>query len=200
MPTGTVVRLVGLCTAALLGANLILVRAGAERIAPAAVPLCQRPFARGEWGTEVLVDVRVSRPPAVGQNATLIVEACAKRAGPVQLDIVLPESFAWVVPPADFTTQDRVSRNPANFGCLHAAYGAPVLAPLEPLRLTATVRARAPGRATITATARPETGPGDTSSAFLTVGRTSRSSFFGFHDESRSDSTATAAEPLIPFC
>lgn len=200
---GTVVRLAGLCVAS-LAANLILVGAEATRIAPPAVPLCQRPFARGEWGTDVLIDVIVSRPPAVGQTATLVVGVCAKRAGPVQLDIELPASFAWVVLPADFASQDRISYNPANFGCLHAAYGTQVLASLEPLRLTATVEARTPGPATLTATARPEIFPTssfDTSYAYLTIGRTPRSSHFGFPNGNTSESTSTAAPPPpAPFC
>jgi hypothetical protein len=203
MRIGTVVRLAGLCTVSLLGANLILAGAEATRIAPPTVPLCQRPFARGEWGTNVLVDVSVSRPPAVGETATLIVEVCAKRAGRVQLDIELPASFAWVVLPPDFASQDRISHNPANFGCLHAAHATAVLASLEPLRLTATVQARTPGPATLTATAKPEIGPVgsfDTAYAYLTIGPTRRSSHFGFPTDNTSESTATATPPPTPLC
>ena len=200
MRIGTVVRRVGLCVAALLGANLILIGAEATRVAPATVPLCQRPFSRGEWGTDVLVEVSMSRPPAVGQTATLIVEACAKRTGPLQLDIVLPASFAWVALPPGFTPQDRISRNPENLGCLHAAHAVPLLASLKPLRLTATVQAHTPGPATVTASAKQEVGLGDTSYAYLTVGRTPGSSYFGFHNESNSNSTTTATPPPTPSC
>jgi hypothetical protein len=202
---GMVVRLAGLCAVS-LAANLILVGAEATRTAPTApptVPLCQRPFARGEWGTDVLIDVTVSRPPAVGQTAMLIVEVCAKRAGPVQLDIELPASFVWVVLPAGFASQDRVSHNPVNFGCLHAAHGTAVLGSFEPLRLTATVQAGTPGPAILTATARLESGPVgsfDTSYADLTVGRTPRSSHFGFPNRNTSESRSTAAPPPIPSC
>ena len=197
----TVTRRVGLGVAALLGANLILAGAAATRVGPAAVPLCGRPFGRGEWGTDVLVEVSLSRPPAAGQVATLVVDVCAKRFGRLHLDIALPAGFAWVVLPPGFTPQDRISRRPENFGCLHAAHAAEVLPSFEPLRLTATVRAGKPGPATVTVSAEPESGPGDTSYAYLTVGRTSRSSHFGFGHESSSDSAATTATPPpTPFC
>src|SRR5436305_2795667 len=127
MQVGTVVRL-ALSAIALLGADLVLASAEPSRVTPVTVPLCQRPFSLGEWGTDALVEVTLSRPPAVGQTATLLVELCAKQTGAMQVDIVLPAGFGWVVLPPQFTAADRVSPDPANFGCLPAAHGTLVLA------------------------------------------------------------------------
>ena len=185
---------------------------------PAAVPLCERPFAQGEWATAVLVDATVSAPPAAWTSADLVVEVCAKRTGPVQLDLELPEGFAWPAPPPGFIRKDHVSRNPANFGCLQVATATPVLAALRPFRVTATIRAGGPGRAALTARALPQPGPGGettsarppaargdatalpgigmaaSSSVFVTVGETPEESFLGF-DLGTGDYEATNAPP-----
>jgi hypothetical protein len=163
-------------------------------------PLCERPFARGEWGTDVLVQLRLSRPPAMGQSATVFVDVCAKRHGPVRLIVTLPESFAWVQLPPGLAARDRVSPNPANFGCLHEAQGTVAVAARVPFRLTGTARAQRPGPATLIAGATPQSGLGDSDYAYLTVGRIPESSHFGFPRQRGPYATTTVTAPPTPMC
>jgi len=175
-----------------------LLLSGSQRVAPP-TPVCQRPFARGEWGSDIRVDLTLSQPPSVGQTASLLVELCAKRSGLATLELTLPEGFDWVTLPPNFSAHNTVSHNPANFGCLHVADGTVYLAAREPWRLTATVKARADGRATLIATAKPATGVGDTSFYFMTAGPTLGSSFVGFHIENPSG-TMAVTDPPVPVC
>jgi hypothetical protein len=163
-------------------------------------PLCERPFARGEWGTDVLVQLRLSRLPAIGQSATVFVDVCAKRPGPVRLTVTLPESFAWVRLPLGLIARDRVSPDPANFGCLHEAQGTVLVAGYEPLRLTGTARAQRSGPATLIAGAAPQSGVGNSDYAYLTVGSTPQSSHFGFRLQRGPYATTTVKTLPTPAC
>lgn len=207
MRTGSVlagIRIVGLSAALLLAGTLTLARDDATRQSRASVdPPCERPFALGEFGTDVVVTARLSHPPRIGETAVLFVGVCARADGVVRLDIELPDGFDWERPPPGMTTSQRVSVKPENQGCLDVATGRWALAARQPLGLTATVVARKPGFATLNATARAESSfaPDYSALVFVTVGEDGRPSYFGYRGgtEQRT-ATRQAAERSSPSC
>ena len=183
----------------------VAVHGGGDPAAEPPIPVCERPFANGEWGADTVVVASLSTPPAVGTTATLTVQACAKRAGQLKITIELPDSFDWSPAPAGTTVTQRVSPNPANFGCLDVASGTWPVSALQPLSLTGTVAAHATGFATLTATAfltgPQESTQGNADNVFVTVGATSSSSYFGSRPEDLDTrSTNTPATPPTPSC
>lgn len=164
-------------------------------------PLCERTFARGEWATDVLVELRLSRPPALGQSATLFVEVCTKQSGTIELSLALPEPLEWERRPPGFSAQDRITHNPAGYGCLSWTLATTSLQARQPLQLNGVIRARESGYGTLTANASPATGTGDAGHLNLTIGRTPATSFFGFRLGKGPHATVEASMlPPVPLC
>jgi hypothetical protein len=169
------------------------------------VPVCERPFARGEWAADTVVVLTLSRAPAIGETATASVEMCARRAGSMHVGIVLPDAFDWLQVPSRMSLTSRPSSDPANFGCLDIGSGVWPVSARQPLVVTATVVARKAGFAALTATARlaePGTpGTGNSAGVFLTVGRSGSSSYFGYRpDSARGDAVPVPKTQPAPSC
>jgi hypothetical protein len=166
-----------------------------------------------EWGSCVQVTAALSRPPAVGEEAVLTVEVLAAQDRQVRLELDLPRTFAWVQVPAGLAQVRLPDPAPDTGGCVNRATDQVRLTAGQPTRLTGTVRATAPGFATLRARAVTVASPSSggvsggadrgggtgADSVFVTVGQSPQTSFFGYRPGAGA-SAATTAGPIRVGC
>lgn len=185
-----------------VGVVLVLASAcGRPAADPPPVPdsPCEAEFAQGEFGSNYAVTATLSRPPSVGETATLTVGACAKESARTVVSIRLRDGVEWRTPPEGMT----VTAAPAPYGgCEETATGEWDLRAMTPVDLAGTVVATETGTAELAGFAAPaEAGvplPGNSAYVYLTVGEDR--SYFGYPELS-GDSSATSAIPRpVPVC
>jgi hypothetical protein len=165
--------------------------------APEVKSPCDAEFAQGEFGSDYAMLASLSRPPAVGETATLTIGVCAKTTAPAKVSVRLTGGVEWRTPPEGTT----VTVAPGPYGdCVATATGQWDLTAMTPRDVTGTVVATEAGTAELagiveSASGRP--GPGNSAYVYLTVG--DESSEFGYPDLS-SDSSATNVQPKLPDC
>jgi hypothetical protein len=153
-----------------------------------------------EWGSCIQVTATLSRPPSVGTTAELTVDVLAVVDTDVRVELDLPRSFDWVTAPADLVVTSIADLAPDTGGCVHRATGTTALVAGRPLRLTGTVKALAPGFATLRAraislatTQSTAAGPPGGDNVYVTVGSTAARSAFGYHPPAGDHAVTTAA-------
>ncbi|TCO52907.1 hypothetical protein [Actinocrispum wychmicini] len=160
---------------------------------PRTTGTCGLPFSQGEWATDVVATASMSHAPHLGETVSLVVDTCAKVDGPVALAIILPDGFSWQRAPEAMSTDRRVSRDPANRGCLTTATGQWQLTAMRPMTLTGTVTAGKLGHVAVHVEANHYLAD-----VYLTVGEDRAASRFGWPNPSTS--AASADEPPVPTC
>lgn len=159
---------------------------------------CEGEFGKGEFGSNFAVLTTLSGLPAVGEDATLTVAACAKEAARTVVSVKLPDGFEWREPPVG----TAVTSAPGPYGgCDKTATGEWSLAAMTPFRLTGAVTATKEGPAELGGFVQPgegQPGPGNAAYVYLTVG--ADESRWGYPDLSADSSATSATPPPRPDC
>jgi hypothetical protein len=155
---------------------------------------CEAEFGQGEFGSDFAMLATLSRPPKVGEEATVTVGVCAKEATKAVVSVKLPGGLEWRALPEGMTT--GIAPEP---DCATTAAGTWDLAAMTPLTVTGTVAATKAGTAEVAGSVKPADGqgPGNSAYVYLTVGKDS--SHFGY-PETSGDAAATSGTPPAPKC
>jgi hypothetical protein len=149
---------------------------------PSAAECTLRPSAhlsaRSEWASCLGVDATLSRAPRVGETAQLTVRVSASAPRATRISIQLPSNLAFVGTPSGMRVAAGRSFADATQQVSEAS-ATRTIAKGSTVAYRATVKAVAPGKATITARALANVSAGRTDggsdSVFLSIGRTSSS-------------------------
>lgn len=183
---------------AVLGLVLLVSACGRTPERSNVVSPCEAEFGQGEFGSNFAVLTTLSGLPAVGEEATLTVAACAKEAARAVVSLTLPDGFEWRAPPVGTT----VTAAPGPYGgCDTTAAGEWDLAAMTPVRLSGTVAATRAGEADLGGFVQPtegQPGPGNAAHVYLTVGEDF--SRWGYPDLSPDPAATSATPPPRPVC